>query len=296
MWLTSAGSGAWPSSGFTVSRTSNAPLYTMNAPTAMPTMPSRSTPVRCEMMAHASTTPVEITSLRESTAVASSVVDEMRRPIARLNTDIGSFTRMESTSTATTARLNSVAAGLSTLSSEGLDELHADDHDDHGYSQAREVFIAPMAVGVAGIGGLARQLEAQQANHVARRVGEVVQGIGNDGDRTGNQADSSLAQAQSDIADDANDARELPVSRAHCGVLCVLVPFDEVSHQPFGHDFGSSQEISSVVFSDTDAMCDVPLSPKRKDDARCVIALKAVKCPKLHASRGRNSVWSLTQV
>ena len=116
MCLTSSGSGTRPSSGSTVSRTSWTPLHTMKAPTARPTQPSRSTPVKCEAMAHSSTTLVEMTSLRESTAVASSVVELMRRPSVRLNTIIHSFTRMDSTSTHTTAALNSVGEGLTILS------------------------------------------------------------------------------------------------------------------------------------------------------------------------------------
>ena len=90
----------------------------MNAPTAKPAQPSRSTPVTLEMMAAASTAAVAMTSLRESTAVAMSVVDEMRLPMRRLKNAIQSFTRMESTSTAATTALNSAGDGARILSME----------------------------------------------------------------------------------------------------------------------------------------------------------------------------------
>ena len=63
------------------------------------------------MQAQASTAAVLMTSLRESTAVASSVSELIRRPMERLKAAIQSLTAIESTSTATSAPENSVGLG-----------------------------------------------------------------------------------------------------------------------------------------------------------------------------------------
>ena len=56
--------------------------------------------------------------MRESTAVASRVVDEIRFPMVRLNTAIQSFTKMDKIRITATTILNSVGVGLSILSSD----------------------------------------------------------------------------------------------------------------------------------------------------------------------------------
>ena len=118
MCRTSSGSGAWPRSGLMVSRTSEMPLHTTNPPTASPTQPSRSKPMTRDSTAAARTASVVMTSLRESTAVASSVVDAIFLPSPELNAAIHSFTSTEARSTATIAGANSVGEGCTSFSTE----------------------------------------------------------------------------------------------------------------------------------------------------------------------------------
>ena len=56
-----------------------------------------------------------ITSLRLSLAVASSVVEPMRRPIFALNAAIHSFTSIDAASTPTLTQLNTIGSGAKIL-------------------------------------------------------------------------------------------------------------------------------------------------------------------------------------
>ena len=108
---TTSSLGACPSSGFTVSRTSRRPLTSTNAPTARPTQPSSRTPVAHETIEQARTALVVMTSLRESTAVASRVSDSMRRPSVRLKAISQAFIAIETSMTATSGRPNETSRG-----------------------------------------------------------------------------------------------------------------------------------------------------------------------------------------
>ena len=74
-------------------------------------------------MAEARTAAVAMTSFLESTAVASSVSDEMARPRRRLNADIQSLTAIEAASTSTTAGPKSTSSGWKILSAELVTRL-----------------------------------------------------------------------------------------------------------------------------------------------------------------------------
>ena len=99
-----------------VSRTSEAPLYRMNAATPRPIKPSRRVkPDSFVSTVAARTAAVVMTSLRASAAVASRVSDSMSVPILWLSLAIQSLTRMEAASTATMTQLKSTAVGCSTF-------------------------------------------------------------------------------------------------------------------------------------------------------------------------------------
>ena len=117
----------------------------------------------------------------------------------------------------------------------GADQVDADGAYQDGDDEARQVLVAAMAVGVVLVRGPARELEAEQAHHVARGVGEVVDRVGDDGDRAGHEPDGALPHAEQDVADDAGDARHEPVARAHRGVPRVIRVGDKRPYQPARH-------------------------------------------------------------
>lgn len=63
-----------------------------------------------------------------------------------------------------------------------------------------------MAIGVAFVCRAAGKAEPEQAHDVARGVGEVVEGVGDERDRAGEQARDALGQAQSDVEANADEA------------------------------------------------------------------------------------------
>ena len=100
-----------PSIGSIVSFTSPKPLTRMNAATAAPIQPSSIQPVKWPMTVETSTAVVAITSLRLSSAVAVSVLEPIFRPMCRLNRESHTLTRIEPTSTASSAPLTATGSG-----------------------------------------------------------------------------------------------------------------------------------------------------------------------------------------
>ena len=63
-----------------------------------------------------------------------------------------------------------------------------------------------MAIGVAFVCRAAGKAEPEQAHDVARGVGEVVEGVGDERDRAGEQARDALGQAQGNVEANADEA------------------------------------------------------------------------------------------
>ena len=162
IWSMSSGSGTRPRSGLTASFTRPKPLQQMKMPTARPVQPSRSTPVVAETMAAARTAAEVMTSFLLSAAVAASVSEEI------LLDQHGGDERYDGCD----AKLRGLRA--SDLCHGLHDQVHADGGDQDGDNQAGQVLKAPVAVGVILVGGLAGELEPQEAHHVAGGVREVV--------------------------------------------------------------------------------------------------------------------------
>ena len=125
--------------------------------------------------------------------------------------------------------------GVEDLLDGGAQQVEADRAHQHRDHEPRQVLVAAVPVGMLLVRGAARELEAKQAHHVARGVGEVVDGVGHDGDRAGEKPHGSLAQAERHVADDARDAGEKAVAGAHRWVGRLLRIWDERFHQPACH-------------------------------------------------------------
>ena len=116
-----------------------------------------------------------------------------------------------------------------------LGQLHADDQHHHRHRQTRQIFKPGVAVGVVLVGGLLRQLEADQAHNVGGRVGQVVDGVRRNGDAAEHGARDEFAREQKQVAADAHHTGHTAVSAAHGGVAGVLMVFHKKPDQGFGH-------------------------------------------------------------
>ena len=73
-------------------------------------------------------------------------------------------------------------------------QLRADNQNQRRHHQTGEVFIAGVAVGMLGVGGLLSHAEPQQRYNGRGRVGKVVHCVGNDGNGTCNPAHHQFPQ------------------------------------------------------------------------------------------------------
>jgi len=118
----------------------------------------------------------------------------------------------------------------------GFRQLQTDEQDEDGDGQAAEIFHSGMTVGVAFVGGLFGQLEAEQGDHRTGGVGEVVYGVGGDGDAARDQAGNQFGGKEQDVADDTDDAGQFSVGGAHGGIVVVLVVLDKQARQELSHN------------------------------------------------------------
>ena len=116
-----------------------------------------------------------------------------------------------------------------------LHKLDAHGGDENGHDEARQVLKAPMTIGMVGIGGLAGHLKPEQAHDIAGGVRKVVHGVGHDGNGSRQKADDAFCEAERDVAGDSDHAGELAVTRAHGGVVGILPVFHEQSDEQVGH-------------------------------------------------------------
>ena len=65
----------------------------------------------------------------------------------------------------------------------GLNELNADKQYEGRHDQTRKILVTTMALRMLGVGGLARQLKAQNAHDVRTGIGKVVHGVRYDRNR-----------------------------------------------------------------------------------------------------------------
>lgn len=90
-----------------------------------------------------------------------------------------------------------------------------------------------MAIGVAFVGRAAGKAEPEQTHDVARGVGEVVEGVGDERDRAGEQARDALGQAQSDVEANADEAcGKARVGAARCIDRLALAAGNKRMYQP----------------------------------------------------------------
>ena len=88
------------------------------------------------------------------------------------------------------------------------------------------------------VGGLARHLEAEQADDTRGGVREVVDSVRSDREGAGQCADGQLAEKQQKVAQNSDTARNFSVSGAHRVLLNVFVICDKLTDDPVGHDTG----------------------------------------------------------
>ena len=82
--------------------------------------------------------------------------------------------------------------GLDNLGNGLEHQVDADGTNEDGDKQAGEVFVAAVAIGVTFVGRAAGKAEPEQADDVARGIGEVVEGVGDERDGAGEQARDAL--------------------------------------------------------------------------------------------------------
>ena len=82
--------------------------------------------------------------------------------------------------------------GLDDLGNGLEHQVDADGTNEDGDKQAGEVFVAAVAIGVTFVSRATGKAESEQAHNVARRIGEVVEGIGDKRDGAGEQARDAL--------------------------------------------------------------------------------------------------------
>lgn len=63
--------------------------------------------------------------------------------------------------------------------------VDADGTNEDGDNQTGEVFVAAVAIGVVFVCRAAGKSESEQAHDVARRIGEIVEGVGDERDGAG---------------------------------------------------------------------------------------------------------------
>ena len=117
-----------------------------------------------------------------------------------------------------------------------FDQLRADQQNERRHRQPREIFHPLVAVGVRVVGGLRRELEAEQRHDGACRVGEVVDGVCHDRDAPGQRAREELSRAQQGVDHDAGQTGELSVALAHGRRLGVLMIFDKKPQKKLRHE------------------------------------------------------------
>ena len=98
--------------------------------------------------------------------------------------------------------------GVQDLTDGGLGQLIADDEDQARHGKAGQILEPGVAEGVVLVGGLLRQVEAQQGHDGGAGVGEVVHGVGGDGHGTGQSAHRQLQGKEQKIADNAHNTRQ----------------------------------------------------------------------------------------
>ncbi len=72
--------------------------------------------------------------------------------------------------------------GTGYLFKAGSEKLDADNHNEHSHGQAGQILIARVAEGMLPVRGLARQLEADQADDARGGIAQVVDGVGHHSD------------------------------------------------------------------------------------------------------------------
>ena len=119
----------------------------------------------------------------------------------------------------------------------GLDQLHADDQNQHRHSQAAQIFRPGVTVGVSGIRGLIRHPETDEGHDGAGGIGQVVHGVGGNGHGAGQGAYQQLEAEQQQVAGDPHHAGQGAHRRAHLRVIRVLPIFYKQPKQQFRHNF-----------------------------------------------------------
>ena len=119
----------------------------------------------------------------------------------------------------------------------GLDQLHADDQDQHRHSQTTQIFRPGVTVGVSGIRRLIRHPETDEGHDGAGGIGQVVHGIGGNGHGTGQGSHQQLEAKQQQVAGDPHHAGQGAHRRTHLRVIRVLPIFYKQPKQQFRHIF-----------------------------------------------------------
>ena len=120
-------------------------------------------------------------------------------------------------------------------------QLRADDENERRDHKTGKIFIPAVAVGVLVVGGLRRQLKAEQRYDGAGRVGEVIHRVGGDGNAAAERTGQQLARKQQQIAHDADQPRQPSVGGANLRRVGILIIADKEPQQKRGHSLTSKK-------------------------------------------------------
>ena len=101
-------------------------------------------------------------------------------------------------------------------------QLKAHDQNHDGDEKTGQIFDPPVPEGMTGICLVAGQTKADQGDNAAAGIGEVVQGIGDDGNRAGEKTCQNFDEKQEQVEENTKAAGQSAVAPAHIRVLDVV--------------------------------------------------------------------------
>ena len=113
----------------------------------------------------------------------------------------------------------------------GLCQFQTDDQNQGRHHQSGQVLIPGVAVGMLPVGGPLGKLEAGQGHNGGTGVGQVVDGVGNNGDGPGQKPGKELTKEEENIAQNPRDPGHFPDGGMDSRVFRILIVFYKQAKQ-----------------------------------------------------------------
>ena len=104
-----------------------------------------------------------------------------------------------------------------------LQDLHADDHDQHRDDEAGHIFVAAVAEGMVFVRTFPGGAEAPQGDDGGRGVGQVVDAVSRDGNGPRQPAGEKFQKRLQEVEHDARHAAQSAITPPDSGVIVVLI-------------------------------------------------------------------------